>query len=312
MTATMNRQRLFSACLFLAGAFCFQLEMLNNQSGSLGVAAVHEIIPERIRGFIAARLWERADLYMHAGPSGRLPENFVAGSYAGNTDLLPVLQIITRLTPEVLPPWLLLAANLGRHLQQKEKAMMVLKRAIGQNPDHSRLHELYAAIAYLKIFMHKPEIKDKISAINYLQKAIKIFPQPVSHEELTLPGYGLKDYKVLIARLYVEVNKPQKALEAWVSSGLSLEDDQSKLAAALKKYQDQGILPDPDIFTFPDEAKRPANHAEKLNCLIDHPSHNHTSATDSDSGTLQLFLVALWLLLLQLLRQKRKSSIFAG
>ncbi len=312
MSKTINRQRLFSACLFLACALCFQLAMLNKHPNALKASAVHEIIPERIRSFIAARLWERADLYMHAGPSEKLPENFVAGSYAGNTDLLPILQIITRLTPEVLPPWLLLADNLGRHLQQKEKAMMVLKQAIMQNPDHVRLHELYAAIAYLKIFTDKPDLKDKISAINYLQKAIEIFPSQSVNEEFALTGYDLKDYQILTARLYVEISEPQKALKAWLDSGLLLADDQSKLAAELKKYQDQGIVPDPDNFILANEPEQSANKSEASACLIDHADQNLASATESNPGKQQLFLVALWLLLLTLLRQKHKSSIFSG
>jgi hypothetical protein len=120
----------FSAVLFLVCAFCCQIFSGSFLANDFSEPMLIRLIPERLRSFVAARLWEQADRYMHTGPSRLEGQNFIAGSYAGNTDLLPLLHAVTALVPHELPPWQLLAANLGLHLSRKDEAIRILQHAI--------------------------------------------------------------------------------------------------------------------------------------------------------------------------------------
>ncbi|GAB4282445.1 MAG: hypothetical protein Kow0029_28050 [Candidatus Rifleibacteriota bacterium] len=201
-------------------------------------------MPERLRGFIAARLWERADRYMHLGPSGKVPENFLGGSYAGNTDLLPLLELITALVPEEPAPWHLLADNFGKYLGKKDLAVKTLQKAILANRHTEKVHELFAAIAYLKIFAGTPDINEKKSAIKYLSRAtVEIEKRDLSEDDKR-PGFDLSAYQVLLSRLYLETGDPEMALESWKKSGLPLNSDQGKLAELLIEYKETGEIHD--------------------------------------------------------------------
>jgi hypothetical protein len=276
-------QTLLCALLFLVCAFSCQIqnwlvfgEPLED-SQSLSV-----LVPERLRGFVAARLWEQADRYMHAGPSSRVPENFVAGSYAGNTDLLPILQLVTELVPEELSPWMLLAENLGRHVGKKDEAVRLLQNAIRLNRKNPDVHQLYASIGRLKIFAGKPERKDKDSALKYMQTAISLYekvPGP-RHEDLT--GFSLQAYHVLASRLCVELGRPKHALDLWLQSGLPLEADQGKLAEMLLQFRDKGIEPDVKKFTeeLPSVSELEKTAKEPQETPDTH-GHNHLSTRRS-------------------------------
>lgn len=238
----------FLALLFLVCAFCCQIHSFFRTNPLETENSLSLFVPERLRGFIAGRLWEQADRYMHAGPSKNLPEGFVAGSYAGNTDLLPLIRMVTMLVPHELPPWKLLADNLGRHLGKRDKAIRVLQEAIHENLGNPEIHELYASIAALKMFTGKPDENDKISALKYLKRAIKTVPEAGNHEKEQTPGFGLDSYYVLCSRLYVELLKPDLALAAWIKSGISLHESQGKLPAMLIDFRDKGVAPDPSMF----------------------------------------------------------------
>ncbi|GEM_PF-6082499 len=212
-------------------------------------AVLTRLIPENLRGFVAARLWEQADRYMHSGPSRIEKYRFVAGSYAGNTDLLPLLHAITVLVPGENRPWQLLATNLGRYLGKKEQAIRLLQEAIGINRGSSEIHELYAAVAAIKMFAGKPDLEEKRSAIKYLNEAIKTFVLSGKADDDHLPGLNLQAYFILRSRLELEIGFPRSALESWEKSGLPLSHDQGRLASMLMVFRDRGIFPDPNEFS---------------------------------------------------------------
>lgn len=246
----------------LVCAFACRIESGSFVELSSHEALLYRLVPERLRGFVAARLWEQADRYMHAGPSRLEQKNFIAGSYAGNTDLLPLLHAVNLLVPHELPPWQLLANNLALHLQQKQEAIRLLQHAIHLNRDNSEIHELYATIASIKMFTGEPDIEQKRSALKYLQQAINRFVFSRRPLDDHSPGLSLPSYFVLRSRLEVELGYPRAALESWQKSGLPLTQDQGRLAAMLMLFRDRGIIPDPLEFKknslVPDQ---PAEHS---------------------------------------------------
>ncbi|MEW6708504.1 MAG: hypothetical protein AB1403_01670 [Candidatus Riflebacteria bacterium] len=228
-------------------------------------AMLTRLIPESLRGFVAARLWEQADRYMHSGPSRIEKDRFAAGSYAGNTDLLPLLRAVTVLVPDENRPWQLLATNLGRYLGEKEQAIRLLQEAIRINRRSSEIHELYAAVASIKMFAGKPDLEEKRSAIKYLNEAIKTFVLSGKAADDHLPGLNLQAYFVLRSRLELEIGFPRSALETWEKSGLPLTQDQGRLASMLLAFRDRGIFPDPKEFSKrADISDKPVEAAQAL------------------------------------------------
>jgi tetratricopeptide (TPR) repeat protein len=251
------------------------------------------MLPERLRGFLAARLWEKADKLMHAGPSLRLPENFIPGSYMGNTEILPLLKMIVYLAPEETAPRLLLAENLGKHLAKRREAIKILQQGIINNPYAESIHELYATIAILKIFAKNSDLSQKRSALKYLNAAIKRYkPNP---EKEQLKGHNIESYSILTARLNIELDKPQKALQAWTDAGLSLENDSSRLAQLLKEYRDTGTIVENRI-----AHRQRANFSPSEQTLENHAHQKHkTRPHDSFPGYGEkLIWLAAWLVML--------------
>ncbi len=238
----------FSAVLFLVCAFCCQIFSGSFLANDFSEPMLIRLIPERLRSFVAARLWEQADRYMHTGPSRLEGQNFIAGSYAGNTDLLPLMHAVTALVPHELPPWQLLAANLGLHLSRKDEAIRILQHAISLNADNPEIHELYATIASLRMFAGEPDRDEKNSALKYLQTAINKFVFSQRSIDDHAPAMNLRSYFILRSRLEVELGYPRAALESWEKSGVPLQHDQGRLASMLILYRDRGILPDPAEF----------------------------------------------------------------
>lgn len=237
-----------TAILFLICALSCQIESGSFLNQGSGENLLNRLIPERLRGFVAARLWEQADLYMHVGPSQIEANSFVAGSYAGNTDLLPLLHAITLLVPHELAPWQLLATNLGLHLQRQEEAVRLLQQAIHHNRNHPEIHELYATIASIRMFNQETSIEQKRSALKYLQKAIDTFIFSRRSFDDHSPGLNIRSYFILRSRLEVELGYPRAALKSWEKSGLPLTPDQGRLASMLLLYRDRGVLPDAGEF----------------------------------------------------------------
>lgn len=210
-------------------------------------SVVQQFIPERLRSFAAAYFWSRAEILMHFGPLPSLKNSFQAGSYAGNTDIIPLLQMVIILMPEELPPYQLLSSNLARHLGRPAEGLRVIQQGIMNNGKHPGLHELYAAAAFLKLFSGKPDDAARKSALKYLARAGQIW-SAASEEFSSDPAFKPQNYAVLRARLLLEQGRPAEALAAWESSGLVLDGATDRLAKVLRDYRDTGKVPDKTDF----------------------------------------------------------------
>jgi hypothetical protein len=200
-------------------------------------------VPERLRSFLAGYFWARAEKLMHNGPVGDIRQGFQAGSYAGNTDIMPALQMVILLMPEEPAPYQLAAANLSRYLDQPVQGLRLLQHFIIMNPQHPAIHELYASAAFLKIFaMGSPDDQTRISALKYLDRAIAAIGDSAA-EYSSDPAFDKKNYAILKARLLLEMNEPQQALKAWEASGEALEKSEDRIAHLLRDYRDRGIIP---------------------------------------------------------------------
>ena len=201
-----------------------------------------QILPERLRAFIAARLWEKADYLMHKGPviSG---QSFVAGSYAGNTDIIPYLKMVIALCPDETAPYRLLASNYAYHLGMKKDALILLEDAFYNCENSKHLHELYASAAFIHLFII--DSKDSENSNNDLQKAEKYINKAISifNESAILPDpvFRLNNYYIVKARILWELGKPDQALNAWLLNDENkLETSNDKLAKNLLNYKQTG------------------------------------------------------------------------
>ncbi len=210
---------------------------------------LQQFVPERLRSFVAARYWARADLLMHRGPFPGSGQKYQAGSYAGNSDIVPLLQLVIAIMPEELAPYQLLARCLAGLPGQHEAGLKVLQQGILVNSENAALHEMYAAIAWLKLFAgDKPDKNIMISAAKYLEKALTLSGKS-SLSISSDPAFNEASYQTLLARLYLELGRPEKALVAWQSSHPEkAASDNDLLASTLGHYRDHGVLPE---VTFP-------------------------------------------------------------
>jgi len=262
---------IFVAALLLCLAFSFNWSYKNiggqRQTKTDMAGSMVKFVPERLRSFVAARFWARADELMHRGPFPGSSQQFVAGSLNGNSDIVPLLHMVIAIMPEELAPYQLLSRCLAGMQADGRESLLVLQQGIINNPEHPALHELYAAAAWLVIFSGggRPAM---ISASRYLEKAAGLYSQ----EAIKLssdPAFNAVAYQTLLARLYLELDDPQKALHAWQKSGQSLDGEKDRLAEVLRVYRDSGRLPD---------EKFPSILAEKRQTDAPHESehvHHH-------------------------------------
>ncbi len=202
------------------------------------IPAIVKIIPERLRSLIAAGLWERADHLMHKGPVFA-KQQFYAGSYAGNTDIVPLLKMVIALCPAETAPYRLLASNYAFHLNMKEEALKLIDKALKTNEINKRTHELYASKAFILLFSNQNKKNNK----EYLQNAAQNLKQAINtyseDDELSDPAFKRENYYVVLARIHWDLGEPAKALEYWNKSNLSLNTS-DLLAKLLKEYNETG------------------------------------------------------------------------
>lgn len=195
-------------------------------------------VPERLRSFVAAYLWSKADDLMHRGPVDNRLQSFQAGSYAGNTDIVPLLRLVIAIMPEETSPYQLLANNLSKHLSLRDEGLRVLQQGIISNPEHPAVHELYAAAAFLYVFAaDRPSDSTLHAALKYLAAAIGHY-NPTADKFSSDPAFTVANYYILSARLHLELKQPDRALQSWLKSGQDIEKATDQLAVALRKYRD--------------------------------------------------------------------------
>ena len=275
--------KIFSSIFFfILASFCiFYFYAKNPLKANSGYSIV-QILPERLRSFIAAILWEKADHLMHEGPvvAG---QKFFAGSYAGNTDIIPYIKMVITLCPKEVAPYRLLASNYAYHLGMKNEALNLIKEAISNCQQTPFLHELYASVAFIHLFSFKSkftgyEKADLEPAEIYINKAIENYKQS---DYLQDPVFKIENYYVVKARILWELDKPQQALDSWLMSGNKLEDSNDQLAMALLKYKQTGKI---DKSNFPQDNNTNQNintfsniksNNEQDCCSHDHEAHSH-------------------------------------
>ena len=236
-----SKSLLFLSIIFLLfSLIAFHFLPKQTYDSNIGVL---QILPERLRAFIAARLWEKADHLMHKGPvvTG---QTFAAGSYAGNTDIIPYLKMVIALCPEETAPYRLLASNYAYHLGMKKEALELLERAFSNCVKSKHLHELYASAAFIHLFTlesidSKNRKKDLEKAEKYINMAISSYNDSTN---LPDPVFKLNNYYIVKARILWESDKPKQALEAWqMNSDNNLETSNDKLAKVLLNYKETGV-----------------------------------------------------------------------
>lgn len=230
-------------------------------------------IPERFRSFIAALLWERADELMHRGPVIS-KQNFFAGSFAGNTDIIPYMKMVIELCPKEVSPYRILASNYAYHLGMKNEALNLINKAIKKCTSTVYVHELYASVAFVCLFGSDAQNqiqkkKDLEMAEEYISKAIDAYIKP---KELSNHALNLENYYTVQARILWELEKYDKALESWIKSGHELEKSDDRLAASLLKYKQTGIA---EKIITPIVNKKPHLNNYEHEHEHNHVHHNH-------------------------------------
>ncbi|NLI77075.1 MAG: hypothetical protein GX442_11620 [Candidatus Riflebacteria bacterium] len=210
--------------LWTARARFWRFTLTDEPAGSLG-QLVLDAVPRQVRRLGADFLWLRADEYMHFGPSRRYRGAFLAGSFAANTEILPLLELAIRLDPAHFEAYGILAENLALYLDRFVPAVRTLQEGILANRDHPGVHELYGSIAYCYGFVKSYDVKkenDRRVALRYLDAALAAAARAGVASET--PGQTLNpvNYQVMRARFLVEQGRRDEALAAWMAAGQPL------------------------------------------------------------------------------------------
>ena len=197
---------------------------------------------ERIRSFVAAVIFKRADELMHRGSIDPENQHFKAGSYVGNTDIIPLLKLVTLIAPEESAPYQILSRSLAYAQDNVSEGVKILQRGIMNSSQPDSVHELYASVALLKMFFDKNPMspEEKFSAIKYLNAACEKYN--VNSPEISSdPAFTLENYKILIARLYVELKDSAMALKTLEEAGIALTGSNDLLFSYLADYKMSGL-----------------------------------------------------------------------
>lgn len=232
------------------------------------------VIPERFRSFLAAILWEKAEHLMHQGPAFS-KQKFYAGSYAGNTDILPYIKMVIALYPKEFSPYRILAGNYAYHLKMKKEAMKIMEEAIKNCSSTAYIHEVYASYSFILLFAVRQDDsmsrKDELKlALYYIDKAIDNYKMLEDQPDAV---FKTKNYFVIKSRILWELKEYDLALDSWLKCGEKLEESPDRLSAALLKYQQTGIA---EKLELPVEASEQATHIPSYHSthIHDH-THNH-------------------------------------
>ncbi len=232
-----SRNLLFVAFL-LALAFTVQwsLKLKAVFKPNLYQSVVIGNIPERVRGALSGFFWSLADRYMHEGPERSLKGNYQAGSYINNHEVTALMTFIIELTPGEIMPYLILSSNIIRYFRSIEKGILILQNGIQKNRNKSWTHELYANIARLKLT--KGDTANRESALKYINRAIKLATIKVGQIDSILnTSLNVESYKVLKARILLDLNRKDEALDFWNQENLINIAPKSALAKVFEEIE---------------------------------------------------------------------------
>lgn len=219
--------------LLLVLAFTFQWSFKANHPDlylpqvaiSTPIEAAVESVPLSLRRFVAGYLWMRADEYMHFGPTRKLARDFLAtfmaGSYAGNTDIIPLIQLALVFDPQFIDGYELLAMNLCMFLHRFEEGIRELQYGIILNKNLPEVHELYGTIGYIQYHVQKYDARytrNNEIAKRYFEAASQVYGNNPGEKRVDV--MRPENYHLHLARIYVEQGLLQKAVKEWDLSGL--------------------------------------------------------------------------------------------
>lgn len=180
--------------------------------------------PKQLKRFGAGILRLRADEYMHVGPSKKVKENFIAGCFAGNTEIMGLLKFSLYLDPTDIDTYTVMSQNLAMYLDRYKDAIRLIQKGILANKNSVELHKLYSAGAYCYGFAESytsagnfPVKNDRAVALNYLEAAIKSYK--ANAHRMTKRARdafaNIDNYYILKSRFLLDIGKEHEALKAW-------------------------------------------------------------------------------------------------
>lgn len=213
--------------------------------GHLDRAALASI-PRAVRHLIGDWMWLTADEYMHFGGSRRMGETFIAGTYAGNTEILPLLELAIRFNPSFIDAYVILAENQALHLDRFREGIRTLQTGLTENRDSPRRHELTGSIGFIYAFVDRYQVKLRRNpevAARYLARAADEYER-AGRPPIERPPLDPQSYHVVRSRMLVELGRPQESLAAWRASGLDLAASPDLLARYLRLVEAGAPLPE--------------------------------------------------------------------
>ena len=186
------------------------------------------ILPRQVRDLVAGYLWLTADEYIHFGPSKANAGRFLAGAYAGNTEIIPVLEMALFFDPTRIDAYAILGRNLTLFLPRFKDGIRLLQRGVFYNQDDPQLHELFTEIAFNFGFIEDYRSgmrNNRTVGLKYLNAAIRAFNRNNGGREKTLSIWRPENIRAIQARWLLEAGKREQAMEALKAAGLDQTPD---------------------------------------------------------------------------------------
>jgi tetratricopeptide (TPR) repeat protein len=247
--------RLLLLAIAVSGQFSIKARYWNQHYPETAILDYSDIllqsVPTQLKSMSAGIMRLTADEYMHIGPYKKARQNFIAGSFAGNTEIMILLRLALYLEPSHIETYEIMSQNLAMHLDRFADAIRLIQQGILANKNSADLHQLYAAAAYCYGFAEsftsktgKPIKNDREIALNYLNAAIANYEaNAAAHQADNIETVSsLDNYYLLKSRFLIDIGKKDQALAAWQHVP---ESSRNGLIATYFSLLEQGVkVPD--------------------------------------------------------------------
>ncbi|OGK12738.1 MAG: hypothetical protein A2W80_18220 [Candidatus Riflebacteria bacterium GWC2_50_8] len=247
--------RLLLLAIAISGQFSIKARYWNQYYPETVIIDYNDLLlqslPAQLKSMGAGLLRLTADEYMHIGPYKKARQNFIAGSFGGNTEIMGLLKLALYLEPSHIETYEIMSQNLAMYLDRFEDAIRLIQQGILANRSSADLHKLYAAAAYCYGFAEsytydspRPIKNDRAIALNYLDAAIKSYQ--ANFTRIGTDSYdvfaNLGNYYVLKSRFLIDIGKKYEAFAAWQNVPA---ENRTGLIATYFSLMEQGIeVPD--------------------------------------------------------------------
>lgn len=207
-----------------------------------------QVVPQQVRDLIAGYLWLTADEYIHFGPSKANAGKFLAGSYAGNIEIIPVLEMALFFDPTRVDAYSILGRNLSLFLPRFQEGIRLLQRGAFYNPRSPQLHEIYAELAFNFGFIqdYRSQHKnDRTIGLRYLNEAIRCYNLYNAGSVESMSIWTPQNMQSIRARWLAEQGDLQQAMAALTSAGLTNKFDEpltQEIHQAIAELQNYSLL----------------------------------------------------------------------